>query len=153
MEIQVAGKIYTAKVEQDIHQMIPWKQWDCHGIVIENPRRNKRPGEMILYSDRGYKVYYDFAETVKIARTKWGAKSGKEAAEMAMADFERLRKWCNDQWQYVILTVEGENGGTESIGGLESDDEDGIAHYAKDLAIQLYEREFGPQPDLFGESQ
>jgi hypothetical protein len=151
MEIQIAGKVYKAKVEQDLCQMIPWKEWDCHGIVYEWMRRPKRPGEMILYSDRHEKTYYDFAETVKIARAVWGAKSRKEAAELAMADFERLRKWCNDQWQYVTLIVEDENGDTESIGGLESDDQAGIKHYAKYLAIQLYEREFGPQPDLFGE--
>ncbi len=151
MEIKIGSRVYTAGIEQDLHQMIPWKEWDCHGIVIENPCRSKKPGEMILYSDRHEKIYYDFAETVKIARTRWGAKSGKEAAELAMADYNRLRQWCNEFWCYVVLTVEDENGESECIGGIESDDKDGIEHYAKQLARELYEREFGPQPDLFGE--
>jgi len=131
--------------------MIPWKEYDCHGIVIENPCRSKKPGEMILYCANGCKIYYDFAETVKIARTRWGAKSGKEAAELAMADYNRLRKWYNDDWCYVNLIVENEDGDTECLGGIESDDAEGIKDIANQLARELYEREFGPQPDLFGE--
>jgi hypothetical protein len=106
---------------------------------------------MILYCANGCKIYYDFAATVKIARTQWGAKSGKEAAELAMADFNRLYGWCNDDWCFVILTVEGENGESECIAGIESDDAEGIKDIASQLAQELYEREFGPQPDLFGE--
>lgn len=51
----------------------PWKEHDGHGIVSEWTTRDKRPGERVLVSDRSSHRFYDFEETVKIAkRDKWG---------------------------------------------------------------------------------
>ena len=58
----------------------------------------------------------------------------------ARADFERLRAWCEDDWSYVVLTVElldddgDKTGITESLGGVESD---GWNEYAVELALQI----------------
>lgn len=42
----------------------------------------------------------------------------------ARHDFELLRKWCDDEWHYCVVTVRNdETGESNSIGGIASDDE------------------------------
>jgi hypothetical protein len=119
----------------------PWEEHDGHGVVSDWTRRDKRSGEIVLCTDRGSKRYYDFAESMRIARRDgWGlcadgqatlVKSlvtrgrdaakpltqGEIAAEAVRRDFEYLRRWCADQWRWVDLVVELLDADGEPVAG------------------------------------
>jgi hypothetical protein len=92
----------------------PWQQADGHGIVSDWTTRDKAPGERVLATDHTRSMFYDVAATLKIARRDgWGPSGDARPAETARQrtaraveeDFEYLRLWCADQWQYVGVTV------------------------------------------------
>ena len=136
IELTRYGKTFTFAVEYecDINFCEPWNECDGHGPVSDWTRRDKRPGELVLSKDRGSRRFYDFAEAVRIARRDgWNCEPyqddetpGERAAKAARADYEFLRAWCNDDWQYLIVTVtllddEGDKTEhTETMGGVES---------------------------------
>lgn len=132
----------TARIEviPDEHMGEPWKEHDGHGIVSEWTTRAKLPGELILASDRNSRRYYDFAESVKIARRDgWGADGktpGERAAKATAEDYRRLRDWCEDRWCWVgvAVTVTKANGefDSDSLWGIESDGD-----YWRDAAAEL----------------
>lgn len=126
---------YTAIVRMDYDADFgaPWENCDGHGIVSEWTSRDKKPGEFVLSEDsRGRsKRFYDFAQSVKIARRDgWDTApygqgtNGERAHRAAMADFEYLRAWCRDDWHYVIVSIElqrnGETVADDSCGGIET---------------------------------
>lgn len=91
--------------------------------------------------------FYDFAEACRIAlRDGWnaapydvqGETPRQRAAKAARADFERLRAWCNDDWQWcgVIVTAsrEGIDLGRASLWGIESDAGAYLVEVANELA-------------------
>ena len=122
----------------------PWKEHDGHGIVSDWEHRDKEPGELLLHEDHGSKRYYDFKGTLEIAkRDGWGlgekamakltAKCGRKPtrkqviATAVMADFEYLRGWCNDEWQWLgytttITTPDGEVLRGDSCWGFDGGD-------------------------------
>lgn len=127
-------KGYTFKVEVTPDNFIPWEQFDDTGPVSDWTRRDKRPGEWVLCEDRHNRQYYDFAEAVKKAKREgWDAPpysvgtAGERAVRAVIADFERLRRWCNDQWVYVCLHVTlldefgDETEYDDALGGVEYD--------------------------------
>ena len=128
------GHAWTVEWVADTNMGAPWKEHDGHGPVTDWESRGKRPGEMVLNSDRGYKRFYNFAEAVKMARAEgwntppysWPSR-GAQAAAAAMADFERLRDWCNDGWHWCgvvvkLLDADGEETGIDSsVWGIKSD--------------------------------
>lgn len=64
------------------------------------------------------------------------------AAAAAMADYDRLRQWCDNQWHYVGVIVEslddeGDVLDSASIWGIESDADDILDEVAQDLAAEL----------------
>lgn len=113
----------------------PWDNEDGHGPVTGWVSRDKRPDELVLNTDRGQKRFYNFKEACAIAlRDGWGCKEldGTEtkrqaAAKSAMADFEHLKAWCNNEWSYVgveVTLLDSEGNPTEvsdSLWGVESD--------------------------------
>lgn len=133
----------------------PWKEHDGHGPVSEWTTRDKRPGERVLHEDRGSRRYYDFEEAVRIAKHDgWGL--GDEAlialtrrlgrrptrkeivAQTVENDFDRLRRWCNDDWSWIAICVtEVESGKQVWLGGVESDDEAYRVMLAHELADEL----------------
>lgn len=142
----------------------PWEEHDGHGPVSDWTTRAKRPGELVLNRDHGARRYYDFAEAVKIARRDgWndfpapeGETAGQRAARAARADFERLRGWCNDQWEWVgvclfLLPRDGVERSPSHIAdaapfgvlahaalwGIESDSPDYLATVAHELTSEL----------------
>lgn len=67
------------------------------------------------------------------------------AAGAAMADFERLRAWCRDDWFYIGVVVRRADactccGETESLWGVESDAGEYVREVATELAEQLADR-------------
>lgn len=156
------GNKFRVTFPYDDDATAPWDREDGHGPVSEWKRHAfgqgskppKRPGEMILCGDRhGYRTY-DFAEAVRIAkRDGWDAEPyntaetrGQRAAKAAMADFNRLRRWCSDQWNYVGVVVElldkdgDPTGETESLWGIESDAGDYLEEVARELAEEIIHR-------------
>lgn len=130
--VEVSGG-YSVRVhiEYDQHMGAPWDEHDGHGPVTEWTSRNKRPGELVLCTDRSQKRYYDYSAAVELARRDgWDAPpytgtKGERAARAALADYERLRQWCNDDWQWIVVGVEVSRAGavleTDYCGGIESD--------------------------------
>lgn len=130
-------RTYTFIVECDHDQDMgePWEESDGHGPVSGWESRNKRAGELVLSADRRGKRFYDYATACRIAlRDGWntapydvpGETLRQRAARAAMADYEYLRAWCYDEWQYVGVTVTlmDESGEptevTNSLGGVET---------------------------------
>src|SRR5687768_10976075 len=102
------GYELIARIEHDDCQETPWDRECGHGPVTEWTTRAKQPGERVLVEDHGSSRYYDFAEAVRIAkRDGWDAPpygqgtKGQRATRAAEADFNRLRRWCNGDWEYV----------------------------------------------------
>lgn len=67
------------------------------------------------------------------------------AAGAAMADYDRLRRWCADQWCYIGVVVRRAGdctccGETESLWGIESDAGEYVREVATELAEQLTDR-------------
>lgn len=122
----------------------PWENSD-YMPVSEWTTRAKRPGEMVIATDRSYKRYYDFQEACRVLRA--GDLSHKHAADAAMFGYNRLRQWCDGYWCYVGIQVvlcddvgdeiEGES---EILGGIESDDKDYIMQTAHELAREILAR-------------
>ncbi len=147
------GLTFSIEIEADLYHGAPWEEEDGHGPVSGWTTRDKRPGEMVLNADRRSKRFYDFAAAVKQARAEgWNAKpydvpgetKGQRAHKSAMADFERLRAWCNDQWQYVGVVVTctdlpGEP--SESLWGIESDAGEYLQDVARELADEIIAQE------------
>ena len=109
----------------------PWVREDGHGPVSDWTSDPKAPGQMVLCTDRRMYRYYDFAEAVKLARRDgWDTKPygtrkpGERAHAAAMADYNYLRQWCNQQWQYcgIVVTLLGADGEPDvdaSLWGIE----------------------------------
>jgi hypothetical protein len=139
------GCRYHLTLERDDDATPPWERDDGHGPVSAwRPLSSKRAGERVLHADRKSARFYDFAEAVAIARRDgWDAPPygqstpGQRAARAAEADFERLRAWCNDKWEYVGVCVRlvGAAGSQydHAFWGVESDCEDYIAEVAREL--------------------
>lgn len=92
----------------------PWENDEGHGIVSDWTNRDKKPGELVLCTDRhDIKRFYDFQESMKIAkRDDWnvapfdGHKTkGIQAYKSVMSDFENLKDWCENKWWYAVLHV------------------------------------------------
>ena len=152
--IEVSGLPFKVEYKYDDCMGAPWEEEDRRGTVSNWERRDKKPGELVLYGDGRSKRFYDFAAACRIARRDgWDAEphnTGNEtprqqAAKAARADFERLRAWCNGDWGYVgvivkLLDDEGEETGEEeSVWGIESDAKDYLDETARELAEGLAE--------------
>ena len=121
----------------DMDADAPWDREDGHGPVSNWTSDPKAPGQMVLCTDRRMKLYYNFAEAVKLARTDgWNTApfnwptDGARAHAAALADFDYLRRFCNDQWHYcgivvTLLDADGEPDSVDaSLWGIESEGDD-----------------------------
>ena len=141
------GRTFTFRTEWDDCGRLPWKDDDGAGIVSEWTSRAKEPGERILCSDRSMHRYYDFAGTMRKAmKDCWGGyDKPKDATKKLVAalavekDFERMRRFCNDQWNYVGVIVKDEmTGQVASLWGIESDSGDYVNEVAYELADEMF---------------
>ena len=172
------GYYLKVEIKPDDDTEAPWERVYLHGPVSDWVRRDKRPGERMLYTDGWSRRYYDFAEAVKLAkRDGWGlaperqkefeAKAGRaltkaEVAQQAVVDdFNRLRAWCAGHWWYVgvVVTLHDDSDNEideRSLWGIESDSGDYLKEVAKDLGNELV-KEHGlgggavPTPYIWGE--
>lgn len=141
---EVDGFTLTVSLQSDYGHGTPWEIEEGHGPVSGWTSRPKRPGELVLSENRGFRRFYDFQEAVKIARReKWGMSgteslpAGERAYIAAMADYKRLIGWCKDEWTYVGVVVTVSREGVElaeaSLWGIESDAESYILEVANEL--------------------
>ncbi|MBN3762368.1 hypothetical protein [Burkholderia sp. Ac-20365] len=71
--IESGGFTFRVKIVADTDMGAPWKEHDGHGEVSEWTGRDKRPGEIVLCTDRRSRRYYDWQVSMKIARRDgWG---------------------------------------------------------------------------------
>ena len=152
------GRTFTFRTEFDDSHGAPWEEDDGHGVVSEWTTRDKAPGERVLHADRSSKRYYDIAATMQIARKDgWGlcdADKAKLAAKLGRAptrgdivaeavdrDYEHMRRWCADLWQWIGVIVEhAETGESESLWGIESESGDYLETVAHELADDINTR-------------
>jgi hypothetical protein len=146
------GRRFARRTERDDDHGAPWEECDGHGPVSEWTSRDKRPGEMTLCEDRGRRRYYDFREACKIARAdgrdappyREGTKR-QRAARAALADYEYLRRWCNDVWCYVGVIVapvcpccgDVNESESQSVWGIESDSAEYLIEVSQELAEEI----------------
>lgn len=154
IKIIIGGKelTFAVTVKRDDDHGAPWEESEGHGPVSEWVSRDKRPGELVLNTDRGRKRFYDYAEACRIALAEgWDARpyndgsetKRQQAAKAAMADYDMLRKWCANLWEYVGVTVtllDDDGEPTEvsnSLWGVDDFDQNYPAEVASDLAGEL----------------
>lgn len=145
------ARTFRINIERDDAADPPWKRNDGHGVVSEWTTRNKRPGERVLTSDRHSKRFYDVQASIAIAkRDAWGAPpygqgtAGQRAVRAVNADFEFLRSWCADLWEYVGVIVthlpddadDVPTDYTHALWGIESSSRDYIEETAHELASE-----------------
>lgn len=140
------GLTFRFEVERDDHMRAPWEEDEGHGPVSKWTTRDKRPGEMIISEDGHHRRFYNFAAAVAIAKrdgwdaAPYGGTRGERAARAAMADFKRLRDWCDDRWEWVYVKVTALDLPGEpwtTLGGIESDAGDYFSEVAEQLADEL----------------
>ena len=92
------------KIEYDTDYGPPWENCDGHGVVSNWEHCGEANGRWELCEDHYSRRYYDWRETLKIAkRDGWGLGDPMDAVRR---DYEYLRAWYNDKWYYVGVVVE-----------------------------------------------
>lgn len=121
---------YPLSIKADDENRAPYTA--CGGWAIAGPFKAYDP------------VNFNRAVAAVYAQHKATFPSAKAyAAAAAMADFKRLRDWCNDEWCYVgviveLLDDEGEpTGETASLWGIESDCDEYLAEVAIELTGEI----------------
>lgn len=114
---ELPGGLYAiVKIEYDTDYSPPWKNSDGHGVVSDWEYRGEANGRWELCEDSYSRRYYDWRETLKIAkRDGWGHRNG-DIMDAVRRDYEYLRAWCNDTWYYVGVVVELYDANDELIG-------------------------------------
>jgi hypothetical protein len=149
------GVLFIVSIERDELSRAPWEECEGHGVVTKWERRGPERGEWVLSGDRYSHRFYNWRETLEIAkRDGWGLHPDC-IAELALKlkrqptqrdirkeavrrDYEYLRGWCNDEWEYLCIGVRMV-GGTETqyLGGVDGSDAAYIVECARDLAGEL----------------
>ncbi len=154
--IEHAGREFKVTQYYDEDHSAPWIEEDGHGVIRELSsyygRPDKKPGEVIIHSDRGHYWLYDIQETTQQAkRDGWGlnpedvAKLGlKTRGEIVREAVLRNMKYCrgylNSDWYYIGVCVQiiGPDGEAEeeafenALWGVES-----CGDYWKEVAHEL----------------
>lgn len=162
------GHTFKYEVLPDESMGAPWKEHDGHGVVSDwIPLDAKPEGSRIISVDGPRYLFYDWQGTIALAKADgWGisdaamqamtAELGRAptpheiAVQAAEDDFERMREWCNNQWQWigVVVTLLKEDVDapkgyfetkyTHGLWGLESDSgDDYLTEIAYELAGEL----------------
>lgn len=157
------GRKFRVEFAPDYDNVAPWEDDDGRGLVRESRgvhrycEGDKRPGERALNDPvrNQFQYYYDWAGTMKKATSDgWGLANESLAAlskrlgriptkreivaESVRLDYEYIRAWLNDDWQYFCVTVtalDADGNDTDyfsSLGRVES-----YMDYHIDMAYEL----------------
>ena len=125
--------IGTIKTEGDVR----WDEWDrTIKVRDESGWYGRYPAlYLVLAPGRSYEDLMDYYRT----KSKIGkAQADLEARTCVNQDVERVRRWLNDDWCFLTMTVTVYRNGvelaSESCGGIESD---AGADYFEGLALDL----------------
>ncbi len=164
--VEVEGVRFRVAFERDDDMGPPWKEHDGHGPVSDwrskGPYSNyysKSPGERLLCADDRDRSarFYDWQAAIKQAQSEgWGLnddalhdlahKLGREPTmrecneEAVRRDFEYLRAWCNDEWEWKCIGVHrldenGNDADSDYLGGCSGDDQ-----YLSDTAWEMIDQ-------------
>lgn len=136
---------YDFKKAVEIAKKDQWG-WLPGPLVIERDEDNPMgiTGGRATCDEAGVSFYdpVNFNAAIRQVYAYWRGTMSEDdyAKHAAMKDFERLKAWCDDEWHYVSIDVEtacctcgqGRYVGV-SLGGLESDDEEGIREAAQEI--------------------
>lgn len=165
---------YTFRVELEPDDSydgrFPWDEYDGNGVIDStwhrrdwNGQIRKRPGQRVLFEDRGQYLLYDWDATIaKATREQWGLApdeckglTRKQIVARAVErDFKRWHGWCTGAWEYlvVVVTLLSDDGEptvqSASLGGVESDCTGFIEECARDLAREILSRVEVDDPDV-----
>jgi hypothetical protein len=128
--IEKDGFALRAEIVDDETSPPPWEN-DGHGPVYNWTLRGPLPGELVLNRYGNYRRYYDLDAAIEISlRDNWGPGG-------ALADFQRLKDWCDNKWTYVGVVVTASKAdidlGNASLWGIESDATDYLVEVVNDL--------------------
>lgn len=150
-EFELGGYFFRVYTDFDDTNEAPWDR-DCiyDGVVSDWKRDSnyeryirKAPYERILCRDRYEYRTFDVQQFIKVALSHGCTR--QQAHEQSLSAFERLRRWCNGDWNYIGVIVEAyaseedaENGedplADDSLWGIESDQYKYINETAKEIA-------------------
>ena len=136
--LHIRGYDVRVRIEYDADGGLPWKNCDGMGVIRETrDQRNKHAGERPFGSCYMFDVR---ATTIEAKRDCWGVGAEAEAelakklgrtptaaqitAEAVERQYQYLRDWANDMWQYhgyVVTLMDGteESGHEDSCWGFE----------------------------------
>lgn len=138
------GWYYDIEVAYDNDAAAPWERCDGHGVVTGWQSRDEYKDEWVLNSERYSYRYYDFKASLALSlKDGWDAppyaqgSKLEQAVRAVRADYEYLRRWCNDDWWYVgiIVTLYDEQDveiDSESCWGYDSDSTTFLTSEARD---------------------
>lgn len=162
-DFEHAGLSFRCIVEQDTDIGPPWEENDGHGsirtVYAYHSQPSKKPGEVIIHSERGDHWIYDYSGAVETAkRDGWGfsgmdratMSAGQIAAEAVRRDMRYCREWlrgdrCWAQIEVFRIDADGERmGESEYLGGIDSgysrEDRDYLRQCAEELAGQIVDQ-------------
>jgi hypothetical protein len=161
--VTVRGYHFGIRYEPDPDPR-PWDD-DGHGPVSDwRPLESKRPGERVIVQDGRSARFYDVAAAQALAlREGWnappyevpGETARQRAARAVDRDFQLMRGWCRDDWQYtgVIVTWIDSDGAprapdtSESLWGVDNVDPAYPSEVASELIAECIARIEVETPD------
>lgn len=144
-EVERGGYTFRVNFPCDEDHEPPWDDGDGQGIVSAvGVTRPKKPGERVLFKDRHHdRTYFDWEGSIQKAKSEsWGlsdeeveklkGKLGKyptrgQIVEAAVQrNFEWMRRWVRDEWEYVGIQItllrDGKEVSSETAWGFDNDD-------------------------------
>lgn len=163
-DFEHSGLQFRCLVMQDDDMQAPWVEHDGHGqirsVSYYYGRPKKRPGEIIIYSERGDYWLYDVQATMQTARQDgWGLSDediaalakklnrvptkGDITAESVRRDMEYCRQWLQGDRFWEMIEVFQINADCEPIseseylGGIDSGYDSESQKYVRECAAEL----------------
>jgi hypothetical protein len=155
--IKHAGRAFLVEYFHDADMGAPWVEHDGHGIIRSTcshyGRPEKKPGEVIIASDRGHYWLYNIEATTQKAQAEgWsianpapGMTRRQIVAAAVARDMAHCAGFLNDNWHWCGITVtlldsDGEKTeAADSLWGMASDDADYLEGEARNMAEGLTE--------------
>mgnify|MGYP003412973279 CR=1 FL=1 len=147
------GKEFRATIHRDSDHGSPWDNECGHGPVRTiRDKRDKRPGEYIMWDEYGTAYAYDVqAAQAQALKDGWGFEGADPAtmtkrqiaAEAVKRDIKHLEGWVREEWCYIGVGVQaldaaGEREFAQALWGIESNSDDFIrTEVAPELAGML----------------